>query len=407
MKDINNIIIVNDFDYIQGGASKVAIDTAKILHDNKYNVIFFSAIHDDNYVEYGYKNISLNIPEALNDKNKIRGLLNGIYNFKSSIEFKKLLKSLNKNETIIHIHGWTKSLSPSIFRIAFKMDFKIVLTLHDYFTMCPNGGFYNYKEDKICKLNGGTCKCCFKNCDSRNYLFKMYRNIRFFVQNKVVKLNKKLKNIIYISDFSWNILKNNFNDDINAKLIYNPIKCNESKNINISEGKYYLYVGRVCKEKGTEIFCEAISKLKYEGIVVGNGPEFKKLKEKYKNIEFVGWKSEADVKEYMKNAKALIMPSKCYEGAPLTNLEALSVNVPSLVSESCAASEISNELNCTGFTFDNNLDSVIKCIEKFEIKYNYKSFNNSILSNFSYENYLEKILNYYNEMVGEKENEKD
>lgn len=406
MKDIKNIIIVNDFDYIQGGASKVAIDTAKILHDNKYNVIFFSATHSDKYIEYGYKNISLNIPEALNDKNKIRGLVNGIYNFKVAKEFNKLLKTLNKDETIIHVHGWTKSLSSSIFRIAFKENFKVVLTLHDYFTMCPNGGFYNYKEDKICKLKGGSCKCCFKNCDSRNYLFKMYRNIRFFVQNKIVRVTKRINNVIYISDFSWNILKNNFNSNITAKLIYNPIKFHKSNDINMQQKKYYLYVGRVCKEKGTEMFCEAITKLKYDGIVVGQGPELDKLKEKYPNIDFVGWKSESDVKEYMKNAKALVMPSKCYEGAPLTNLEALSVNIPSLVSNACAASEISNEKNGTGFTFNNNLDSIMECIETFENKYNDKSFNNSILSKFSYDNYYKKIIDYYFEMVGDP-NEKN
>ena len=30
-RKIKNVVIVNDFNYVQGGASKVAIDTAKIL----------------------------------------------------------------------------------------------------------------------------------------------------------------------------------------------------------------------------------------------------------------------------------------------------------------------------------------------------------------------------------------
>jgi len=43
MKDKDlTVVIVNDFDYIQGGASKVAIDTAKLLHKNK------SVLHERN-----------------------------------------------------------------------------------------------------------------------------------------------------------------------------------------------------------------------------------------------------------------------------------------------------------------------------------------------------------------------
>ena len=48
-KKIKNIIVINDFDYIQGGASKVAIQTANMLveSDMDLNVFFFSAVHGD------------------------------------------------------------------------------------------------------------------------------------------------------------------------------------------------------------------------------------------------------------------------------------------------------------------------------------------------------------------------
>ena len=36
---IKNVIVINDFNYVQGGASKVAIDTAKALKNNGINVI--------------------------------------------------------------------------------------------------------------------------------------------------------------------------------------------------------------------------------------------------------------------------------------------------------------------------------------------------------------------------------
>ncbi len=150
---VKNLIIVNDFNYIQGGASKVAIDTADILKEDIERIYFFSAVNscDKNIGKINY--ISTNQNEALKEKNKLKGFINGIYNFKAKKEFKKLLLTLNRKETIIHVHGWTKALSCSVIDIALKLKFKVVFTLHDYFSICPNGGFFDYQNNQICKLN--------------------------------------------------------------------------------------------------------------------------------------------------------------------------------------------------------------------------------------------------------------
>ena len=261
---IKNIIIVNDFDYIQGGASKVAIDTANLLvnSSDEIKVYFFSASHGvSSNLDKKVVSICTNQGEALKSKNRIKGFINGIYNFKAKRELKKLLKSLNKDETIIHVHGWTKCLSSSVFDVAFKLNYKLVLTMHDYFTACPNGGYFNYKENKICKLNPLSFKCIKCNCDSRNYLFKMYRIIRQFVQNKIVKLNDKLSDVISISEFSENILKETLNPKIKIHRVYNPIDLdNHVEKIDYTQNEYFLYVGRISKEKGVDIFCEAITR---------------------------------------------------------------------------------------------------------------------------------------------------
>lgn len=119
-KKVENIVIVNDFNYTQGGASKVAIDTARLLNENGMKVYFFSAVNKEEENINGITYISTNQNEALKEKNKLKGAINGIYNFKAKKELKKLLKSLNPNNTVIHVHGWTKALSSSVFDIAFK-----------------------------------------------------------------------------------------------------------------------------------------------------------------------------------------------------------------------------------------------------------------------------------------------
>lgn len=386
---IKNLIIVNDFNYVQGGASKVAIDTANILKEDIEKIYFFSAVnnYDENIEKINY--ISTNQNEALKEKSKLKGFINGIYNLKAKNEFKKLLLTLKREETIIHVHGWTKALSCSVIDIALKLQFKVVFTLHDYFSICPNGGFFNYKKNQICKLNALSLKCIMCNCDSRNYCFKIYRLIRQFVQNKVVKLPKKMEYAIGISDLSMNVLKKDLNSNIYIQKICNPIRFEQVKNKNdYTKNDYFLYVGRIAKEKGVEIFCRVLTELNLKGIVVGDGTERERLERLYSNIVFTGWKSENEVKEYMAKAKCLIFPSLWYEGAPLTPLESFSLGIPCLINSDCSAREYGKEFVYSNY--DELKKKIIKINTDIEPKFNF-----DILKEYSIDNYKKKLLNLY------------
>lgn len=396
-KKVENVVIVNDFNYTQGGASKVAIDTVRLLSESGLKVYFFSAVNKEEENIQGVTYISTNQNEALKEKNKIKGAINGIYNFKAKRELKRLLKTLNPSNTIIHVHGWTKALSSSVFDIAFKMKFKVVLTLHDYFTACPNGGYFNYRQNEICHLKPLSWKCIKCNCDSRNYGFKLYRIVRQFVQNKIVKLNDRLEYAISISDFSEKILRPTLGKNTKVTRIYNPIDIDENaEKVDLSKNEYYLYVGRVSKEKGVDLFCQAISELGYKGIVVGDGDEKQKLETQFPNIEFTGWKNKDEVKHYMKGARALIFPSRWYETAGLTVLEAQALGVPCIVSVCSAGSEFieSDELKFK------NIEEFKESILKIE-ENNVKCIKID-LDKFKYSNYEKKIIELFNNVVNRR-----
>lgn len=393
---LKNIIVINDFDYVQGGASKVAIQTANMLaqSNEELKVYFFSAVHsDESILNEKVIKICTNQPEAMKNKNKLQGFINGIYNFKAKKELKKLLNTLNKEETIIHIHGWTKALSSSIFDIAFKMKYKVILTMHDYFTACPNGGYFDYKQNKICKRKPLSWKCIKCNCDSRNYIFKVYRIIRQFVQNKIVKLNDRLTDVISISDFSEKILKETLNKNTKIHRVYNPIDLDPNPiKVDYTKNEYFLYVGRVSKEKGVDIFCEAITKARQKGIVVGDGSELETLKKQYPNIDFVGWKSGDEVKKYMQGARALIFPSRWYETAGLTVIEAINYGIPVIVASNTAATEFVNNVNQI---FENSdVDSLINIIKNNDLEK-----EKIEMEKFAYKIYIEELNKVYNKLL--------
>lgn len=395
---LKNVVVINDFNYIEGGASKVAIKTAELLKEKVENVYYFCAVSKEQDKIDGVKYVTTNQTEALKTKNKLLGIINGIYNFKSKRKLRELLKTLNVNETIIHIHGWTKALSSSVFDISFYMGFKVVLTAHDYFTACPNGGYFNYNENKICKLKPQSFKCIKCNCDSRNYLFKIYRIIRQFVQNQIVQVNKKIEYVIGISDKNIEVLETTLNKDANVKKVLNPIDIEKiEERVKAEKNDTYLFIGRVAKEKGIDVFCKNISMLGLKGIVVGDGPELERLKCEYKDIEFTGWKSKLEIKVYMKKARVLIFPSLWYEGAPLTPLETMSYGIPCIVSNCSSAIEYINDKN--GEIFDPYKNNDLK--EKIDkINYNIKEYSENsyeYVKNLRDYSYLSELINFYKE----------
>ena len=366
--EIENIVVVNDFSYTQGGASKVAISTANMLSKEK-NVFFFCGDSSGgNELDENVKVISTNQVENLKNKNLIEGARNGIYNNKAYSMLLDLLSKLG-GETIVHVHGWTKVLSASIFEAVYDSGKLLVTTLHDYFTVCPNGGFYDHKKDEICELCPMTKKCKKCNCDSRNYLIKMYRVWRQEKQDSIFKKCNSLRDVIVISDFSKEIFKKYLPTGVNYFKIPNPVDCGFGNNVNNINNKsdYYLFVGNLIKGKGPEIFCEAIKKADEKGVVVGDGPEKNELCSRYSNIDFVGWKKKDEVGQYMNKAKALIFPSKWYEVAPLTVIESQSVGTPCIVSSKNAGSEYVED-GKNGLIYDGTVEGLVSAIKTFNAK---------------------------------------
>ncbi len=402
---LKNIIIICDFGYIEGGASKVAITSAMYL-SNTYNVTFFcGSIVAKEIKESSKMNIvSINNTDILHDKNRLRAFKKGLWNKESYQQLENILSKFSPNDTIIHVHSYTKILSPSIFKVLSIYEHKVVITLHDYFQICANGGLFNYQTKLKCSLTPQSFRCIMCNCDSRKYIHKIWRCTRLAIQNKYIKKIKNL-NYVYISQLNQRLLSPYLNKiSCSSRLIKNPIEINNIKNVsNVSNNSNYVYMGRISEEKGVGLFCEAIHSLKLNAIVIGDGPCKQELESKYPSIQFVGWKTGPEKDKYLYQAKALIFPSLWYEGAPLTIIEAKSYGLPCIVADNCAATEdiVDGE---EGFIFQTgNVEALKDAIMKME-KSDMQSLQTNIIKNFKqkdyqFERYTTEIVSYYNEIL--------
>lgn len=358
-----NIIIVNDFAYVNGGAGVVAINTAKSLAARGHTVILFTAvgpIGDELKDIKSLKVICLNQNDILNDTNRVRAIIQGIWNRKSQCVMSRLLKSMSPDNTIIHVHTLSKAISASIIPVIKKRNFKIIFHVHDYGLVCPNMGFFNYIKKEICYKKAMSIDCMLCNCDSRNYGHKLWRLLRQLVQIKFANVNQNIDAYIFLNRFSKNIIAKYITNK-QSYILPNTVNILRQDRVKAEDNDIFLFIGRLSPEKNPVIFAEVAYRLGIKSVFVGSGICEKDIMKVNPNAQITGWLSSDDVKRYLKKARVLIFPSLWYEGQPLTILEALAYGVPVIVSDACAGREsINNGINGLWFNSNDEVDLLQK-----------------------------------------------
>lgn len=365
--NIKNVVIVCDYAYIEGGAARVAIQTATALA--KYtdlNIYFFAGCGEpcSELKDSRVKVITLMMYDLLGNPNRIDAMKNGIYNKTAGKCMAELLSELDSKETIVHVHTWTKVLSSAVFKAAQDAGVPVFLTVHDYFLTCPNGGCFNYVQNKICELQPLSAKCVTCSCDARHYYHKIWRCIRQRKQNKVIRGCNNIR-YIFISDFEKQQILRRMPVPRRQFMVKNPIAYQERYRVHAENNELFLFIGRVSEEKGVELFCKAVCEAGVKAVVIGDGKSKEKLKKQYPEITFTGWIEKAEIQQWMDRGRCLIFSSLWYEGAPLTVLEVQAYGLPCIVTN-CNSAMDSVEQGITGEIIDPDVEDMISAINKMK-----------------------------------------
>ena len=294
----------------------------------------------------------------------------------------------------------------------------IIVTLHDYGFLDPHNllldGNLNISEKCI---NGSSFNCVIDKSNRNSYFLSLISTLEYIFHRIFFPFDKYFNTIVAVSKFSQSLhLKSNkFDWTIDHLYNFSPLLDYQMKT-DENNYDYFLYFGRLSKEKGIKTLIKAFKKLdtQIDLIIVGTGVLEDKLKNyihenSLKNVKLLGFKKGKDLYKLVKQSKYVIVPSEWYENNPMTIIESYSLGVPVIGSRIGGIPEIINE-GLTGFTYEmGNVDELAITLKKainltekkyMQLKKNARKFAED---NFSPDSHLTKLLKLYNKTIKKTE----
>jgi glycosyltransferase involved in cell wall biosynthesis len=342
MSEALEVVVLNDYASLTGGSTAVALASARGLATRGVPVTLFTCVGPVAPTVQGVPNLEvvcLGQAEIARDRNRLRAFAGGWRNGPAVRALRALLRRKSPAHTVVHVHTWTKALSPFALAAVADLGFPLVVTLHDFFIACPNGGFFVHGPDRICRLAplSGACWRC--HCDRRNYGHKLWRNARTVLQNRLLHVPRKAAHYVGVSDFSLGILRPYLPPGIPTRVVRNPVDCVFSPPAPVAANRRFVFVGRFETEKGVRLFAAAARAAGVPATFIGDGALRPELERLCPEAEFTGWLSPDRIRAKLQEARALVFPPLWYETLGLVVIEAAAAGVPALVASGCAATD--------------------------------------------------------------------
>lgn len=156
-----------------------------------------------------------------------------------------------------------------------------------------------------------------------------------------------------------------------AQVIYPPVEVKRFRPAS-QRGDYYVALSRLVAHKRVDLIVDAFSLLGFPLIVIGDGPELKRLKDRgAPNIQFAGYQTDKGIARLLNQARGLVCATE--EDFGIAIVEAQAAGCPVLAYGLGGALETVQEEKTGLFFHEQNVDCLMEALIKFDIQYN--SFN--------------------------------
>lgn len=271
------------------------------------------------------------------------GAIEAVWSQRTITELSKLLD--DSGAELVHFTNTFLRISPAAYHICKSRGAAVVQDLHNYRLLCPAANFLR---------NGKPCEDCL----GKTFAWPAIQHACWRAsrpQTAVVALGKtihqgigtwhtKIDRFVALTNFArQKFIQGGLpKEKITVKPNFVHAGPPQSQRENFA-----LFVGRLSEEKGVVPLLAAWENLDIPLKIVGDGPMQTQVKQAAQRsgstIEWLGRLEPSQVTELMARARALIFPSICYEGMPLSILEAFASGLPVIASKLGAMQEMIND----------------------------------------------------------------
>ena len=406
------VLHLSNYYYIRGGDCTYLFSLKRLLERKGHENVVFSMHHPQNLdSEYsGYFVSYINYADEARNKTFLSGLKilsRAVY----SAEAKKKIQLLIKKEKpdIAHVQSLHHNLTHSVLYPLREHNIPVVWTLHDYALICPNTHFlcrgYICEKCKKRKFYWSVIKKCKKDSLGASAVAMIET-----IVHRIMRISDLVDVFVTPSEFLRNKLIEYGFDSERIVCINNFIDLDTDLE-KTNGGDYYLYVGRLTREKGVKTLIDAAVMAGAGRLrIVGDGElkdelmSYVEEKRGDADIEFCGPMSHDDVIDLIKNCRFVVLPSEWYENFPYAVIESFACGKAVIGSRIGGIPELVMD-NDTGLTFEpgnpDDLSAKIRYLsdnprESLRMGENARSF---VRRKLNAEGHYLKISGIYNSLI--------
>ena len=257
---------------------------------------------------------------------KVRGFACGIYSPSGVRGLREALK--RERPDVVNVHNVYPLISPAALFECKKAGVPVVMTVHNYRLVCPTGLFMRGGAPcELCLEKGNEWGCIKHNCEGG-----FGKSAGYALRNYVARRTEAFMECVDIFSCITNFQRTKLIEAgfPEKKIRVNPnfldVRLKDYRGFNT--GAYVAYCGRLSFEKGYNQLIAAARllpdvKFKFAGAIRDaiNLPSLP-------NVEYLGHISGDVFLQFIQDARAIVMPSRCYEGFPMAILEAAAQGKP-------------------------------------------------------------------------------
>ncbi len=359
------VVIINDFSVARGGATALALLSARYLKEMGHEVTFISGDQGDagELEQLGIKTVWLG-GRKINEMNKLRAAKDGLFNQSAAQAVSDYIDAYDDDDTIYHMHVWSQILSPSVFDALKRVAHRTFVHAHDFFLTCPNGALFDFREQRPCPLTPSSTACLLKQCDKRAYLHKLWRFSRHSIVRRYFGPSVKWAGVVSLHPDMDALLKRGGMEGQRIVSVRNPAVAFSDERVTAEDNDVFAFMGRIETGKGVDVLCAAARQANVKLRVIGNFTENEDLRRQYPEVEFTGWVDRKDAKAHLKDVRALVMPSQFTEPFGLVAAEGSASGLPVVVSDTAVIAREVGEMGLGLATDVSSADSLAQSLKQ-------------------------------------------